>query len=89
MQILDALRYGNIYPSEQFLGGDKEYFKALHKLSAEQERLMPNFSPENRDAVEELLDMQIDVTSIAQRKAFTEGFRLGAQIIMASFSDDR
>ncbi len=46
MNILEELRYGNIYPNEHAIKQNSEYAQALHKVADEKESLLPNLAPE-------------------------------------------
>ncbi len=81
MKTLENLWYGEIYPAEQFLEKDSEYFSALHRSGEERERLEACLTEEQREALDRLLQMKLEVMAIGEKKAFVAGFRLAAQLM--------
>lgn len=87
MNILEEFWFGKINPCEQFAANDSEYRQALRRVDAEKARAVVDLSPQQQAGFEKVMDAQMALNMVAERKAFIMGFRLGMQILAASLSD--
>lgn len=75
--VLDELYYGNIYPSEQAVSQDKEYYK-LHKHTAVLlTQLEEKLSKEQMELVNQFHSHVIDVHCMEVKAQFQYGLSLG------------
>lgn len=81
MKIMDALYRGKIYPAEQVMSGNAEYRKASGKLADGMDALKERFSEDDYSAVEELMDLMIDICSIETEENFKYGLALGLHLM--------
>ncbi|GGF98323.1 hypothetical protein GCM10010912_48770 [Paenibacillus albidus] len=80
--ILEALFYGNIRPDEGIHPKHSEYYDLNRKISSLIEAYHKKLSPEEFDELEKLIDLLGQSTSMYSATAYTEGFRLGALMMI-------
>lgn len=74
--------YGNIRPDEGIHPKNSEYYVLNGKISSLIDVYHKKFSSEEYDELEKLIDLLGQSTSMYSAAAYTEGFRLGALIMM-------
>ncbi len=84
MNILENLWYGNLTPAERPVVRGSEYSLALARVQKQKEELFEGLPPEVQRAVDQLLDIQIEASCLAETEAFVTGFQMGAQVLLAS-----
>ena len=87
MYLLKDLWYGNVTPGERFGRRGSEYMKLTEEATEMMDRLIAELSPEGAKLLEELLDKQIVLHSIAEEDTFVRGVRIGAQFILDVVGD--
>ncbi len=87
MDVLEKLWYGNLCPSEQSVISGGEYAGALGEVEQTLKRLEPTLTPEQKTAIEQLLDAQTGAGCVAEKDAFVKGFCMGAHILMAVMTE--
>ncbi len=85
--IIKELWYGNINPAERRVKKNSEYGRELHKLTELTDAFRAALSEEGKEQFETLSDTIWHMAAIAEEEAFAQGFRLGAQITLASVSE--
>ncbi|MNO25160.1 hypothetical protein D3C76_149920 [compost metagenome] len=80
--ILESLFYGNIRPDEGIHPKHSEYRDLNQKISSFIEAYHKKLSPEEYDDLEKLIDLLGQSTSMYSAAAYTEGFRLGALMMI-------
>ncbi len=85
MDILEALWGGEIQPQEDFIKNDPDYAAALHAAARGKDRLLANLSPQEREAIDSLTALQLEVSRIAELDAFRMGFRLAVRLMLAGY----
>ncbi len=86
MNILEELWYGKISPYEQSYCNSSEYTNQMNILTAQKEHLQTLLPLELQQKMDELTDLQQQLSFIAEREAFAAGFRLAVQLMMDSLS---
>ena len=92
MKTIDELWYGNVSPFEQCTRGDKR-LKELLKLVARNRdelgetltRQDPSDAQRAKETLEKFEDCINEMHSVAERDAFSYGFRLGVQLVAEAF----
>ena len=79
---IDELFYGNITPNERSFARDSAYAQALEQLTEAEDALREVLDKEDREALDRLTDAQQTMDAIATREYFTDGFRLGAKLML-------
>ena len=87
MRMIEDLFYGNICPCEKHLTRGSEYLQLLNKAVKNEEKLSELLSPLQKEQLEKFKDCIDDMTSILEKEAFIDGFRLGMQLMAESVYD--
>ncbi len=82
MDILDQLWYGEVKPVALY-SKDACYEQLEQDYKEVVQKVMAALSREQQIAVDQLLDMKGTIASIDEHNAFTTGFRLGVQMLVA------
>jgi hypothetical protein len=85
MKILDELWYGNISPLEQCTRGDKRLKELLKLVARNREELDGTLTDKQKETLEKFEECMNEMHSIAERGAFSYGFRLGVRLMAESF----
>lgn len=85
MKILDELWYGNISPFEQCTRGDKKLKELLKLVARNREKLDGMLTEKQKETLEKFEECMNEMHSIAERDAFSYGFRLGVQLMAETF----
>ncbi|MEK5238221.1 DUF6809 family protein [Paenibacillus sp. FSL L8-0470] len=80
--VLESLFYGNIRPDECIHPTSPEYRDLNRKITASIEAYQKKLTMEEFDALEELIDLLGQTTSIYAAAAYTQGFRLGVLMML-------
>ncbi|GIO33611.1 MULTISPECIES: DUF6809 family protein [Paenibacillus] len=83
--IIEELYYGNLNPEEQIVPTDPEYRAINRKITELIEGAKKRFSESDFAALEEILDLNGESNSILIRASFTQGFRMGALVMVEVF----
>ncbi|MFB5676136.1 DUF6809 family protein [Paenibacillus terreus] len=83
--VLEKLFYGDLRPNECILPANSEYLSLDQKISSLMDAYHKKLSPEEYDELENLIELLGQSTSIYSAAAYTEGFRLGALIMIEVF----
>ena len=81
MLIVDKI-WGGMFPSEDFIRGDREYFELLRETGKIEEDFSRQLSDEERKKLTLLLERNSDAGFLAQRDAFCFGVRIGAMLMI-------
>ncbi len=84
MRILEDLWYGNLSPSEQMALFENERGELLELCERNRNALMATLNDGQKELLEKLYDLWVELQQNGQRDAFTVGFRLGVQLMTAS-----
>ncbi|MDP4098739.1 hypothetical protein OIN60_18570 [Paenibacillus sp. P96] len=83
--VLEKLFYGNLRPNESLQPVNSEYLSLNRKISTLIDSYHKKLSREEYDELENLIDLLGQSTSIYSSAAYTEGFRLGAMVMIEVF----
>lgn len=83
--ILEKIYYGNLNPEERMVPTDPEYRPLNRKISDLMEEVKQRFSESDFKALEEILDLNGESSSMVTSEAFVQGFRMGALVMMEVF----
>ncbi|MFM9279640.1 DUF6809 family protein [Paenibacillus jiagnxiensis] len=83
--VLENLFYGNLRPDECIHPANSEYLSLNQKISSLMEAYHKKLSPEEYNELEQLIDLLGQSTSMYSAAAYTEGFRLGAMMMIEVF----
>lgn len=89
--ILSELYEGNIFPAEQYSSKSEEYRQIYQKHYKHYEDFIKTLSklepPLDKQFIK-ILDEQLDVIPYEFSEMFTDGFRLGARVMIDIFQGD-
>ena len=80
--ILEELYLGHLYPLEQIVPQDPEFHSVNQKKSGLMEILETRLPAEDYQAVEELLDVDCNISVMEAYASFGYGFKLAVLIIL-------
>ncbi|MDT3429151.1 hypothetical protein J2Z22_004751 [Paenibacillus forsythiae] len=80
--ILEGLFYGNIRPDECIKPNNPEYPLLTREISKTMEEYKKQFSADEFDSLEKLVDLLGESTSIYSAASFVQGFRMGALMMV-------
>ena len=86
---LDKLYFGKIVPWEKHKLDTTEMQEASKEVDSILERLSERLDDEGKKLLDQLMDARSDMTSLSEREAFKEGFRLGAEFTLDTFHNDK
>lgn len=84
--ILDRLYYGEIHPGEEGFKKSTGYAKLLKKLVSLEDDVINTMTDSGKEKFREYQETSIDIQSESIHDSFIEGFRLGAQMMLAVLS---
>ena len=87
--ILEELYDGKIHPWEDKAPQDEEYQKILHRVFELETQLEEHLWSEGQEIYEQYADEQAKLMDAWEKKRFSQGFRLGAQIMLAILSNNQ
>ena len=85
MKTIDGLWYGNIAPFEQCTRDDKRLKELLKLVARNKEELDGTLTDKQKEALEKFEECMNEMHGVAERDAFSYGFRLGVQLMADSF----
>lgn len=88
MTTLENLYYGNIFPADMDIKRGSEYSKLINLSVRNEDKLMPTLSKEQIVILEKYKDCISEMTSIAEKKAFIQGIKLGLKSTAETFLTD-
>ena len=80
--ILEELYLGHLYPLEQIVPQDPEFHTVNEKRSSLMEILETRLPAEDYQTVEELLDVDCNISVMEAYASFEYGFKLGALMML-------
>ena len=88
MKLLKELARGNIQPMVRNFKKDGVYAKLLAEVTARQEKLIENLSPEQKALFDAASQAEIDLSVENDYDLFVKGFVLGAQMMLEILTAD-
>jgi hypothetical protein len=85
MKTIDELWYGNIAPFEQCTRDDKRLKELLKLVARNREELDGTLTDKQKEILEKFEENMNEMHGVAERDAFSHGFRLGVQLMAESF----
>ena len=85
MDIIKELWYGNVSPFEQSTRGDKQLKELLSLMACNRDELEETLTEKQKEALEKFEENMNEMHGIAERDAFSYGFRLGVQLMAEAF----
>ena len=82
MSIIEELYNGNINPSEKFIKKGSEYANLTKQVSDCSVKLMSILNIEQKALLNESSDIMSNLCYINEKEAFTEGFCIGAKMML-------
>ena len=86
MNTIKDLWYGNIAPFAQCTRGDKEMKKLLSLVVRNRDELAETLTNKQKEILEKFEENLNKMHGLAEQDAFSYGFRLGARLIVETFS---
>lgn len=83
--IIEELFYGNLHPEDCIVPTDPEYRPLNRKISDLMVEAKQRFSEDDFKALEEILDLNSESSSMVTSEAFVQGFRMGALVMVEVF----
>ena len=80
MDIIKELWYGNVAPFEQCTRGDKQLKELLKLMARNKEELDGTLTEKQKEIFKKFEENMNEMHGIAERDAFSYGFRLGVQL---------
>ncbi|MFK4165648.1 DUF6809 family protein [Paenibacillus lautus] len=84
---LESLYYGQLNPAEKAVSNDPQYRQVSRQLSESMEVWKKKLSDDDFHELEELLDLYRQVQGLEMAASFTDGFKLGASMIIEVYSE--
>ena len=85
MEITNELWYGNVSPFEQCTRGDKQLKELLSLMARNRDELEETLTEKQKETLEKFEENMNEMHGIAERDAFSYGFRLGVQLMAEAF----
>ena len=85
MKITNELWYGNVAPFEQCTRGDKRLKELLSLMARNRDELEETLTEKQKEVLEKFEENMNEMHGIAERDAFSYGFRLGVQLMAEAF----
>ena len=85
MDIIKELWYGNVSPFEQCTRGDKQMKELLSLMARNRDELEETLTEKQKETLEKFEENMNEMHGIAERNAFSYGFRLGVQLMAEAF----
>ena len=87
-KILSELYHGNINPVAKSVVQGSDYQKAMCRISSLEEKLMAQLDEEQQKLLQDFISAQGELNYISGEERFTDGFRMGARMILEIFEKD-
>ena len=86
--VLKKIFNREICPAQQAIPKDPEYKILSKEISEHRDYFTDILSKEDQKRLEELQDLMMQRFTIESYDIFAEGYRLGAQLMLAAFNED-
>ena len=83
MNILESLWMGNISPIERPIVPGSQYHQTLHRTIEAEEQLKSTAPPQQKKVLQIYSELEAELQGVAEYEAFSIGFRLGMQLLLA------
>ncbi|MEC0254490.1 DUF6809 family protein [Paenibacillus lautus] len=83
---LESLYYGQLNPVEKVASNDPQYGQLSRQISESMDGWKKRLSEDEFRELEDLLDLYRQVQGLEMAASFTDGFRLGAAMIIEVYS---
>lgn len=87
-RVLEEIYHGNLNPEERMVPKDPEYRPLNRKISQLMEEAKQRLSKSEFAALEQILDLNGESSSMVASEAFAQGFRMGALVMMEVFDGE-
>lgn len=87
MTTLEDLYYGNIIPHEHSFRRGSAYSEALGYVVRHQDTLIATFTEQQKEIFEKFKDGESELHGMHELRAFTEGFKLAAKLLIEVMQD--
>jgi hypothetical protein len=87
-KILSELYHGNLNPVAKAVDQGSEYQMCQHKVADLEEKLMAQLDEEQQKLLQDFISAQGELNYISGEERFTDGFRMGAKLILELFEKD-
>lgn len=84
---LESLYYGQLNPVEKVASNDPQYGQFSRQISESMDSWKKRLSEDEFRELEDLLDLYRQVHGMEMAASFTDGFRLGAMMIIEVYSE--
>ncbi|MCV4233740.1 hypothetical protein OHJ21_21500 [Virgibacillus sp. LDC1] len=84
---LESLYYGQLNPVEKVASNDPQYGQLSRQISESMDGWKKRLSEDEFRELEDLLDLYRQVQGLEMAASFTDGFRLGAAMIIEVYSE--
>ncbi|WP_235441384.1 DUF6809 family protein [Paenibacillus sp. IHB B 3415] len=85
---MEDFYYGRLCPNELVKPSDPEFQKINQKITESLRMLKEQFSEEEFEQVEKLIDLQSDSNSLQSAISFIQGYRMGALMMIEVLNGD-
>ena len=89
MNILSDLWMGNIAPAERTILPNSPYQKAMHQAAKLEAKLRSTLTPEQKHLQNAYADSITELLCLTETEAFTWGYRLGTQLLLAGLDREK
>ena len=89
MNILEELWLGHIAPIEDTASKNAEYIHTIHEITEQQKSLEAALPPNALSFLHSYNCAQVKLLDLSERSAFSQGFRLGAKLMLTIFEKDK
>ena len=86
MNILEELWFGHISPIEDVVPQNQEYIQTLHQITEKQKSLEQALPSDAFALFDVYHEAQVKLQDLSERAAFSQGFRLGVQLMIAALN---
>ena len=87
-KILSEMYHGNLNPVAKSVVPGSEFQKRQREVAELEERLMAQLDEEQHQLLQDFITAQGNVLYISGEERFTDGFRMGAKMILEIFEKD-
>lgn len=85
---MEDFYYGRLRPNELVKPSDPEFQKINQKITESLQMLKEQYSEEEFEQVEKLIDLQSDSNSMQSALSFIQGYRVGALMMIEVFKGE-
>lgn len=87
MNILEEIYFGNIVPADKRFTPGSKYALAARKWIEQSSQYTADMTPDELKKFNELTDLQGEMSELLNIECFEQGFRMGAQMMLAALAD--